>query len=130
MVIGSLTPVVPVRRDVDLATHERLYTGGLGLLIELYRTVHHAVIRQSDGRHVLVLGERNEVPDTTRPVEHRIFRVAVQMRERRYRQIVLPLNAGRPATLPMLGAALACSPILDEQDYRESARVCLHQVKL
>lgn len=68
MVVRGLAPVVPVGGDVDLASHEGLYAGVGGLLVELDRPVHHAVVRKPDARHILVLRESDEVPDTARPI--------------------------------------------------------------
>ena len=78
---------MPVGGDVDLAAQEGFYAGVGSFFVELDHPVHHAVVGERDAGHVLILGERNEVPNATRPVEHRILRMAVQMRERRCRQL-------------------------------------------
>ena len=62
VVVRGAAPVVPVGRNVDLATHQGLYAGVFGLLVELDRAVHHAVVGKRDPRHPLVLRKGDEVP--------------------------------------------------------------------
>src|SRR3712207_3211485 len=89
MVVRRAAAVVPVDGHVDLTTHDRLDASLLRLFVELDRAVHYAVVRERDARHVLRLRQGDEVPDPARPVEHRVLRMAVQVRESaagRYRQ--------------------------------------------
>src|ERR671917_1927668 len=92
VVVLGPAAVVPVRRYVDLAAHDGLYAGLLCLLVELDGAVHHAVIGERDAGHALILGEGDEIPDTARPIQHRVLRMAVQMRERCRRQTAPPLR--------------------------------------
>src|SRR5215213_9995683 len=89
VVVRCAAPVVPVGRDIDLAAHQGLYASVFCLLVKLDRAIHHTVVRKREPWHPLVLRKRDEVPYTARPVEHRILRVTVQVREsaaRRNRQ--------------------------------------------
>src|SRR5215208_4554604 len=89
VVIRGAAPVIPVGCDVDLAPHQGFYPGLPGLLVELDRAVHYTVVGERESWHPLVFCKGDEVPYAARPVEHRILRVTVQVREsaaRRNRQ--------------------------------------------
>src|SRR5215211_5016442 len=112
MIVRGAAAIVPVGRDVDLATHQGLYAGVFGLLVELDRAVHHTVVRESEPWHPLIFGKRDEVPYTTRPVEHRILRVTVQVRESAARRNRQPSSlCSRVSATPRKRAPpAACSP--------------------
>src|SRR5918998_2009537 len=120
VVVRGPTAVVPVGGDVDLAPHERLDAGILRLLVEADGPVHDPVVRERQPRHVLLLGEGDEVLDAARAVEHRVLRVTVQVREsaRPARQKALPRSCSRRR--PKGTPPFACSPrrsILDRRYY-------------
>ena len=68
--------------DVRLDTDDRFDSGLLGLVVELARAVHVAVVGHSDCRHLEARGLCEHRRDLGGPVEHRVLGVVVQMNER------------------------------------------------
>ena len=69
-------------RDIELAAHQGLDPGLIGLGVKLQCTVHSPVIRDRHGVHAVGLGLINQVSKTDGPVEHGILGVDVEMDER------------------------------------------------
>ncbi len=73
---------VRARRDVRLGADDGLHARGLGLLPEVERAEHVAVVGDRDGRHLLLGRGLHERADAGRPVEHRVLAVDVEVDER------------------------------------------------
>jgi hypothetical protein len=67
--------------DVGLHAEDRLELGLAGLLLELPRRVHVAVIRHGERRHLELLGAADQRIDPVGAVEKRVLGVAVQVDE-------------------------------------------------
>ena len=73
---------VPIVRDVDLATDDRLDTGSLAPAVELHGAGERAVIRERNGRHLELGSAGHEARDATGAIEDRVLRVDVKVDER------------------------------------------------
>ena len=67
--------------DVGLDADDRLDAGFSGLLIELDRSEHHAVVRQRERRHLQLGSTLDHARDGIRPIEQRIVAVVMEMYE-------------------------------------------------
>ena len=72
----------PAGRDVQLDPDDRLDARRPALQVELHRAVHHAVVREGDGRHLHLHGITDHVLDLGRAVEQGELGVVVQVDER------------------------------------------------
>ena len=67
--------------DVDLAADDRLDPRALGVLEELNRPGHRAVVGERDGRHFELRGPLHEVGNAAGSVQDRVLRVDVEVDE-------------------------------------------------
>ena len=68
-------------RSVHLAADDGLDPRRYGRLVEIYRTVHHAVVGDGDGIHTKRLGPFDQVLDPRRAVQQAVFGVYMQVGE-------------------------------------------------
>ncbi len=73
---------MPLLRDVDFATDDRVDVVGLGSVIEFDRAEQISMVGHGDGRHLLLYRDLHQLIDIAGSVEQRIIGVAMQMDER------------------------------------------------
>jgi hypothetical protein len=80
LLLGRLLAPV-AEEEIALHPEDRLHAGLRALLVELERPVHDPVVGDGAGAHPVVGGRVEHLGYPARAVEHRIFRMCVQMDE-------------------------------------------------